>query len=175
MNTPSNPKRKPTTRRKNNLILIAIVLLIATGLALSALSIPGVRVASPFRSAPNTSLPTTPRTADRPVTAQDIFADPTVAATRSTEVPASPAAGRDRSETRPLTNTGVSLEKESNLEVDHSSTPAGPRPAPRVPMTAMIPGLSRKNGDLEQERSNQQDLLNPNRRHDDKSRKPREE
>src|SRR4030095_15584856 len=118
MNIPSNPKRKPTTRRKNNLILIAIVLLIATALAWGALSNPGVRVGSPSRSASNASLPTTPRTTRRPAAAQDVFADTTVAATRSAKAPASPAVGRDRSETRPLTNTGVSLDKESNLEVE---------------------------------------------------------
>jgi hypothetical protein len=98
MNTPgnlnSNPKRKPTTRRKNNLILIAIVLLIATGLALSALSNPGVRVVSPFRSARDTSLPTTPRTADRPVAAQESIARGTEVLSTTARVPGSPAAGR---------------------------------------------------------------------------------
>jgi hypothetical protein len=194
MDTPGNPKqtnssRKLITSRKNNLIFIGIVLLIATALAWSALSNPGVRVANPSRSARN-ALPATARSTGRQATAQEIFADPTVAATRRTQVPASPAAGRDRSETRPVANTVVSLDREapdvvsttapirssSNLEVDRSSIPAGLIPAPRVPTTAMIPGLRRNNGGLEPESRNQQDLLNPNRRHDDsKSRKPRED
>src|SRR6185369_5024488 len=179
MNTPANrhqPNNSPKPRRKNNPILIAILLLMVTALALSALSSRGGRVPSPSRSAGNASLPATPRSAGRQAAAQQVFADPTVAATRSAKAPASPAVGRDRSETRPLTDTGVSLDKEANLEVERSSTAPVPMRAPRVPMTAMIPGLSRNNGDLEQEGRNQQDSLSPNRRDDNsKSRRPREE